>query len=282
MRNHSSRYRSSYAPYVGSHVPPLTVVFCGLSYSASCLSFPFHIFPDHISVMKRMRTFALPALALISVCMLLGRDYITHYLQLSTGRKGREIYAVLNNATSGQALKVLPLTANRAVENQTSEDDRLEAQKTPTSPAAATTAQLQYTPAVEFRSLVGTASRLPDPSKLISYKDGDPKLLHEAPRYLQAIMDPSDISFPGSHVQHQPTIDMATSNRPRRPPHQNPNTSLRWTYTLAPHSFRAFSAASLKQFASSGPLTVPSQSSRVGPTTAHTRSYTRSPLNLPP
>ena len=92
MRNHSSRYRSSYAPYVGSHVPSLTVVFCGLSYSASCLSFPFHIFPDHISVMKRMRTFALPALALISVCMLLGRDYITHYSQLSTGRKGREIH----------------------------------------------------------------------------------------------------------------------------------------------------------------------------------------------
>ena len=96
---------------------------------------------------------------------------------------------MLNNATSGQTLKVLPLTANRAVENQTSEDDRLEAQKTPTSTAAATTAQLQYTPAVEFRSLVGTASRLSGPSKLVLYKDGDPKLLREAPRYLKAIMD---------------------------------------------------------------------------------------------
>lgn len=145
-----------------------------------------------------MRTITLPALALISVCILLGRDYITHYSQLSTGRKGHEISAVLNNATSVQkTLKgVLPLPANRAVENQTSEDDRLEAQKTPSSLAAATTAQLQYTPAVEFRSLVGTASRLPDPSELMPYKDGDPKLLREMPRYLQAILDPSDISFP--------------------------------------------------------------------------------------
>ena len=221
--------------------------------------------------MKRMRTIALPALTLISVCTLLGRDYITHYSQLSTSRKGREIYSVLNNATFGQTLKALPLPANRAVENQTSEDDRLEAQKTPSSLAAATTAQLQYTPAVEFRSLMGTASRLSDPSELMSYKDSDPKLLREAPRYLQAILDPSDISSPASHVQHQPTIDVATSNRPRRPTHQNPNTSLRWTYTPAPHSFRAFSVPSLKQFASSGPLTAPSQSSRVGPMTAHTR-----------
>src|SRR5271154_1289535 len=123
----------------------LTVIFCSLSYSASCSFFPSTHSPDHISVMKRMRTIALPALVLISVCMLLGRDYITHYSQLSTGRKEREIYAVLNNATSGQTLKVLPLPANRAVENQTNEDDRLEAQKTPTSLTAATTAQLQHT-----------------------------------------------------------------------------------------------------------------------------------------
>jgi alpha-1,3-mannosyltransferase len=143
-----------------------------------------------------MWTIALPALALISVYMLLGRDYITHYSQLSTSRKGCEIYAVLNNATSRQTLKVLPLPANRAVENQTSEDDRLEAQKTPTDLTATTTAQLQYTLATEFRSLVRTASRLPDPSEPIPYKDGDPKLLREAPRYLQAIIDPSDISFP--------------------------------------------------------------------------------------
>jgi hypothetical protein len=76
----------------------------------------------------------------------------------------------------------------------------------------------------EFRSLVGTASTLSDPSKLTPYKDGEPELLLGAPRYLQAIIDPSDISFPASYVQHQSTIDMATPNKPGPPPDQSPST----------------------------------------------------------
>jgi hypothetical protein len=277
MRNHGSRYRSSYTPYVGSHIPSLLPSYFAASRTLQAAPFfSFHTFLDHISVMKRMWTIALPALALISVYMLLGRDYITHYSQLSTSRKGCEIYAVLNNATSRQTLKVLPLPANRAAKNQTSEGSRLEAQKTPTSLAAATTTQLQYTLAVEFRSLVETASRLPNPSKLMSYKVGDPKLLREAPRYLQAIMDSSDISFP------RLSCPSPTHNRYgylKQTPLSTPPKP-KYFFCNGPIHLRPTPSAPSRQHHRNNSL--PPQSLRVGRTTAHTRSYTRSPLNSPP
>jgi hypothetical protein len=69
MRNHGSRYRSSYAPTL---VLMSSLTRRILQPRTPQLLFSFHTFPDHIPVIKRMRTTAFPALALISVCMLLG------------------------------------------------------------------------------------------------------------------------------------------------------------------------------------------------------------------
>jgi alpha-1,3-mannosyltransferase len=102
---------------------------------------------------------------------------------------------VLNHATSKPKPEILALTTHKVAENYTSDDDEPEIQITTTSIAAATATQSQSSSVAESISPTETSTKRPYTSTLTSSSDGDPELLHEAPRYLQAIMDPSDTSF---------------------------------------------------------------------------------------
>jgi alpha-1,3-mannosyltransferase len=146
--------------------------------------------------MKRVQTIAIEVLVLLCVCALLGRQYFNHHSQSSVDRQRHEIDAGLNNATAEDPLEAVPTPPSRTANNETGDEDRWAVQITTTSLVAATTTQTQYTWAVEATSPVETPVKRPDAPFLTSNEDGDPKLLREAPRYLQAIMNPFDTSFP--------------------------------------------------------------------------------------
>jgi alpha-1,3-mannosyltransferase len=129
--------------------------------------------------MKRVKTVALRVLTLFCLGALLLQQYIIYHSQFSIDTQGHGphgLYAVLNNATAEYPVGVLPPTTNRVVKNVTSDDDQLDVQIATTSLAIAT--------------IHSDADTLP------WNKDRDPEFLREALRYVQAIMDPSDTSFP--------------------------------------------------------------------------------------
>jgi hypothetical protein len=107
-----------------------------------------------------------------------------------------EIYAALNHATTQKQPEILPLTIGKVAEDDISDNDGPEVQITTTSIAAATATQSQSNSVAESISRTETSTERPYASILTPSSDGDPELLREAPRYLQAIMDPSDTSFP--------------------------------------------------------------------------------------
>ena len=150
--------------------------------------------------MKRIQIVILQALVLLYVCAQVGRQYIAHYIQG---------YAVLNNTTTQNPIEVSPPTTHRLQENHTSDEDQA---KTTTSRAATASTQIQYTPARESTSPTETPTKRPYTSSLASINDGDSDLLREIPRYIQAIMNPSDTTFPRlscpapTHTRSMPLI----------------------------------------------------------------------------
>jgi alpha-1,3-mannosyltransferase len=146
--------------------------------------------------MKRVQTVALQVLVLLCLSALLGRQYISHHSQPSVDLQRHDVYAVLSNATAEDPLEALPTPPSATAKIETGDDSTLEVQVRTTSLAAATSTQIQYTPSAEAASPAESSVERPDAPFLSSNNDGDPELLREAPRYLQAIMDPSDTSFP--------------------------------------------------------------------------------------
>ena len=146
---------------------------------------------------KRTQIFvALNVLVLLSVFALLGRQYFKHLSRLPVDTQNRETNAVLNDAATEIQLDSQVLTIAETAKDDNRDDDGLEAQITITSIAAATATQSHSNPVSESGSPNEPSTEHPNTSTLISSSDDDPELLREAPRYLQAIMDPTDTSFP--------------------------------------------------------------------------------------
>jgi hypothetical protein len=126
--------------------------------------------------------------------------------------QGHEIYALLNNATSGQPFKVLPATISRVAKNLISDKGGLIMQKMTTISPGVTTTQMQNSLAMESSSPSRMPISHPDASTLTSNGYGDPQLLREVLSYLQAILNPPTPDFPASHVLFQPTPATTISN----------------------------------------------------------------------
>jgi alpha-1,3-mannosyltransferase len=193
--------------------------------AASCITVfgCFAPFPDEMLGMKRIRTPVLQALVFLSVCTLIGRQYIRRHLQSLTDTQRHNINAVLDHATTKDQSEILTVTIDKVAEDDTSDNDGPALQITTASIAAETVIQVQSTPVVESLSPTETSTARPYTSTLTLSKDNDPELLREAPRYLQAIMDPLDTSFPRlscpapthTHYDYLKTTSSSTLLKPK-------------------------------------------------------------------
>jgi alpha-1,3-mannosyltransferase len=146
--------------------------------------------------MKRIQTIAAQVLVLLCVCAVLGRQYIVRRSQSAAGPQSDEVYSVLQNASAEYGLKAIPTPPSYNAKNEPGNEDRPGVQVTTSSLLAASSTRIQSDSAAEATSLLEPPVDSPDIPLLPSTKNGDPELLREAPRYLQAILNPSDTSFP--------------------------------------------------------------------------------------